>query len=211
MSDLFQSARPEIEEIYPQTFVLSKFADSEQLLALIPPIIAQSRFRQMQTPMGHLTNIPVTNCGEWGWISDINGYRYSKTDPLSQRAWPAMPKAFSEIANRAAKRAGFAGFVPDACLINHYQVGSKLGSHQDKNESDFNWPIVSVSLGLQAVFQIYGQERAGVQKSYLLLDGDVMVWGGKSRLIYHGIKTLKADPLNPQLTSRINLTFRKAA
>ncbi|MGX5173004.1 DNA oxidative demethylase AlkB [Aliikangiella sp. IMCC44653] len=211
MSDLFQSARPEIEEIYPQTFVLSKFADSEQLLALIPPIIAQSKFRQMQTPMGHLTNIPVSNCGEWGWISDINGYRYSKTDPLSQRAWPAMPKAFSEIANRAAKRAGFADFVPDACLINHYQVGSKLGSHQDKNESDFNWPIVSVSLGLQAVFQIYGQERAGVQKSYLLLDGDVMVWGGKSRLIYHGIKTLKADPLNPQLTSRINLTFRKAA
>jgi DNA oxidative demethylase len=120
-----------------------------------------------------------------------------------------MPKPFSQVAILAAEKAGFNGFIPDACLINQYHIGAKLGSHQDKNEQNFDWPIVSVSMGLQAVFQIFGSERSGIQKNYLLSDGDVMVWGGKSRLIYHGIKTLKADPLNPHLTSRINLTFRK--
>ncbi len=210
MSDLFLNNRLIIEEIYPDVFVLANFIDTESLFSKINKIHKQAPFRKMMTPNGHETNIPLTNCGEWGWASDKSGYRYSKFDPLSNQAWPAIPRAFSKLASRAATKAGFDSFVPDACLINQYAIGRKLGSHQDKNENDFTQPIVSVSIGLPAVFQIFGETRAGVKMEYALQDGDVMVWGDSARLIYHGIKTVQADPLNPRLEHRYNITFRKS-
>jgi alkylated DNA repair protein (DNA oxidative demethylase) len=210
MSDLFSNNRPIIEEIYPDVYVLASFVETTLLFSEINKIHKQAPFRKMMTPNGYETNIPLTNCGEWGWTSDKSGYRYSKFDTLSNQAWPAMPRAFSELASQAAMKAGFDNFIPDACLINQYAAGRKLGSHQDKNEHDFSQPIVSVSVGLPAVFQIFGETRAGVKVEYALQDGDVMVWGKSARLVYHGIKTVKADPINPTLGHRYNITFRKS-
>ncbi|WP_444995208.1 DNA oxidative demethylase AlkB [Aliikangiella sp. IMCC44359] len=209
MSDLFTLARPEQEEIYPETFLLSNFVNSQQLLSYIPSITQQAPFRKMLTPNGHYTNIAMTSCGDYGWVSDLKGYRYSATDPETQKPWPKIPEYLNQIALQASKKIGYTDFIPDTCLINHYVIGSKLGSHQDKNEKNFRWPIISISLGLNAIFQIFGQQRSGPSTNVPLYDGDVMVWGGKSRLIYHGVKTLKADPYNPNLNYRINLTFRK--
>jgi len=160
--------------------------------------------------MGHYTGIPLTNCGQLGWYSDEQGYRYVARDPINGLPWPAIPDIFTKLAQNAAQTLGYQNFTPDACLINQYQIGSKLSAHQDKNERDFNWPIVSVSIGLPCVFQIFGMQRSGKPINLPLLDGDVMVWGGQSRLIYHGVKPIKLDRQNPHLSERINITFRKA-
>jgi alkylated DNA repair protein (DNA oxidative demethylase) len=123
-----------------------------------------------------------------------------------------MPDSFIALAQRAAGEAGFDGFLPDACLINQYKVGARMSLHQDKNELDFKQPIVSVSLGLPAVFQFGGLARADKTIRIPLSHGDVVVWGGESRLRYHGVLPLKADThIVPALGEhRINLTFRKA-
>lgn len=210
MSDLFTELRPIKQEIYPEVFVLANFVETLPLIHKIQLIIQQAPFRKMMTPMGHYTGIPLTNCGEYGWISDISGYRYSKKDPITNNPWPEIPDTFIQLATNAANTVGYSNFIPDACLINQYEIGSKLGTHQDKNEADFSWPIVSVSLGLSATFQIFGEQRSGKPIEYQVQDGDVMVWGGKSRLIYHGVKTVKQDNQQPQKTQRFNLTFRKA-
>jgi len=210
MSDLFSNSRPDIEEIYPDMFLLANFVETKQLLRDIDKIILQSPFRKMMTPNGHKTGIALANCGEYGWVSDIHGYRYSTVDPETEQAWPLLPESLRALATKAAARAGYINFVPDCCLINHYPIGSRLNSHQDKNEQDFNWPIVSVSIGLTAIFQVFGDERGGKPLNSKVFDGDVMVWGGKSRLAYHGVNTIKADPHNPKLKQRINVTFRKA-
>lgn len=210
MTDLFSQHRPPVEEIYPQVFVLANFASSTALLPVVDQIARQAPFRYMMTPMGHYTGIELTNCGDLGWHSDKQGYRYLSQDPATGLAWPKIPEAFFELGQSAASEAGYHNFEPDACLINRYKIGDKLGAHQDKNEKDFNWPIVSVSLGLTAEFQIFGNSRSGKLLDYQLFDGDVMVWGGNSRLIYHGVKTVKADRQNPQLNFRINITLRKA-
>jgi len=210
MSDLFSATRHEFEEIYPDIYVLPQFVDPTVLLLEVDKVIAQAPFRKMMTPMGHYTGVALSNCGEYGWTSDLQGYRYSKQDPQTGNFWPPLPESYLNLAKRAASKAGFNNFEPDACLINRYKLGDKLGSHQDKNEKDFAQPIVSVSIGLSAVFQIFGETRAGVKVEYLLQSGDVMVWGRKSRLAYHGIRTIKVDTLNPKLTQRINITFRKS-
>lgn len=210
MTDLFSQQRPDIEEIYPNVFVLANFTSPEQLLPWVDQVTQEAPFRHMMTPIGHYTGIQLTNCGDLGWESDQHGYRYSKQDPHSGQAWPAMPSIFLKLGQAAAEKTGYKGFKPDACLINRYRIGDKLGSHQDKNEKDFSWPIVSVSLGLAAEFQIFGKTRSGKLLDYRLISGDVMVWGGDSRLIYHGVKKLKPDPLQPHLNHRINLTLRKA-
>lgn len=210
MSDLFTNSRPAIDEIYPDVFVLTNFVETHALFQAINRINQQSPFRKMMTPNGHETNIPFTNCGEYGWTSDKSGYRYSKINPHTNSAWPEMPSQFETFASSAAMKVGFEHFIPDACLINQYVIGTKLGSHQDKNEMDFTQPIVSVSIGLPAVFQIFGNKRSGVLAEYRLQDGDVMVWGRTARLIYHGIKTVKADPLKPEMKHRYNITFRKS-
>ncbi|TQV74962.1 DNA oxidative demethylase AlkB [Aliikangiella marina] len=210
MTDLFSLQRPEIEEIYPEVWVLANYVKTIPLIEKIQTIDASAPFRQMMTPMGYLTQVSMTNCGNWGWVSDQSGYRYEAHDPLTEQAWPNMPKIFQKLATRAADAVGFADFIPDACLINRYDIGNKMGAHKDKDESDFRWPIVSVSIGLSTEFQIYGKARRGKPINYQLHDGDVMVWGGESRLIYHGVKTVKADKQNLSNHYRYNLTFRKA-
>jgi alkylated DNA repair protein (DNA oxidative demethylase) len=152
----------------------------------------------------------MTNCGALGWISDRGGYRYAARDPQTQRAWPAMPDAFLELATRGAERAGFPGFVPDACLVNRYEPGARLTLHQDRDERDFSAPIVSVSLGLPAVFLFGGERRSDRVQRVALAHGDVVVWGGPTRLRFHGVLPL-ADGRHP-LTGRhrVNLTLRKA-
>jgi alkylated DNA repair protein (DNA oxidative demethylase) len=152
----------------------------------------------------------MTNCGALGWVSDPSGYRYTSTDPASGLTWPPMPPALFELANAAAAQAGFEHFRPDACLINWYQPGARLTLHQDKNERDFNAPIVSVSLGLPAVFLFGGAKRSDKLQRIALAHGDVVVWGGPARLRYHGVLALKDGFLPPLGRVRINLTFRKA-
>lgn len=185
-------------------------ASDAQLLADLEQVTAQSPFRNMITPGGRRMSVAMTNCGELGWISDKNGYRYTQVDPQSGLPWPSMPTSFFQLAVNAARSAGFAAFNPDVCLINRYEAGAKLSLHQDKDEKDFGQPIVSVSLGLPAVFLFGGPKRADKTRRIQLQHGDVVVWGGASRLHYHGILPLK--PGHHELFGdwRINLTFRKA-
>lgn len=181
-----------------------------QLLPAIALISQQAPFRQMLTPGGFTMSVALSNCGSLGWTSDRRGYRYTAQDPQTGHPWPAMPAAFRLLAHEAALAAGFEGFVPDACLINRYLPGTRLSLHQDKDEHDFNAPIVSVSLGIPAVFLWGGMERGGKSLRLPLQHGDVVVWGGVDRLRYHGVMPLK-DGLHPLLGGqRINLTFRKA-
>lgn len=182
----------------------------DALLAALARIGAEAPFRRMTTPGGFRMSVAMTNCGEVGWVTDRSGYRYDPCDPVSGKPWPEMPETFRDLADRAAGQAGFAGFRPDACLINRYDPGAKLSLHQDKDERDFDAPIVSVSLGLPATFLFGGLKRKDPQEKIGLQHGDVIVWGGPSRLAYHGVNPLK-DGHHPKLGAhRINLTFRKA-
>lgn len=154
-------------------------------------------------------SVAMTNCGAVGWVSDRRGYRYDAIDPDSGQPWPAMPDVFADLALQAAAKAGFPDFHPQACLVNRYEPGAKLSLHQDKDELDFNAPIVSVSLGLPATFLFGGLNRTDKTARYRLAHGDVVVWGGPARLAYHGVMPL-ADGEHPLLgNQRINLTFRK--
>jgi DNA oxidative demethylase len=196
----------------PGAVVLHGFAAAEEtaLVAAVGAVAARAPFRRMVTPGGFRMSVAMTNCGAAGWISDRRGYRYAPDDPDSARPWPAMPRAFLDLAARAAAEAGFAGFVPDACLVNRYQPGARLTLHQDKNERDFTAPIVSVSLGLPALFLWGGHERRQRPRRIALESGDVVVWGGPARLVFHGVDALD-DGEHPATGScRINLTLRKA-
>ena len=195
-----------------QTWLLRGFAHCwmDALLAELRRIEAAAPFRHMFTPGGLRMSVAQTNCGPLGWISDRHGYRYSVTDPDTDQPWPPMPAAFRQLAEQAAAIAGFPGFQPDACLINRYLPGARLSLHQDKDERDFTAPIVSVSLGLPAVFQFGGARRADKPERVSLLDGDVLVWGGVDRLRYHGVLALKDGQHPPLGAQRINLTFRRA-
>jgi alkylated DNA repair protein (DNA oxidative demethylase) len=180
------------------------------LLSAFDEVVMAAPFRHMVTPGGHTMSVAMTNCGAYGWVTDRTGYRYDARDPLSNVAWPAMPAVFRTLAESAATRAGYVDFSPDACLINCYEPGARMSLHQDKNEHDFSAPIVSVSLGLTATFQLGGMQRTDKVQRFPLLHGDVLVWGGPSRLLFHGVQPLK-DGLHPQLgRRRINLTFRHA-
>ena len=155
-------------------------------------------------------SVAMSNCGPLGWVSDTSGYRYSKRDPASGQPWPAMPAVWRELAIRAATNAGYSLFRPDACLVNVYQPSAQMSLHQDKDETDLTAPIVSVSLGLPAVFMFGTDQRKARPQRIRLLHGDVVVWGGASRLAYHGIAPL-ADGTHALLgRRRINLTFRQA-
>ncbi len=131
-------------------------------------------------------------------------------DPGSGARWPAMPAPFAELARRAAGKAGYSGFAADACLINQYEPGARMSLHQDRDERDFGAPIVSVSLGLPAIFLFGGTRRSDRPQRIALRHGDVVVWGGPARLCFHGIAPLR-DGMHPVLgRRRINLTFRRA-
>lgn len=201
-----------IEALGPGALVLRGFARSQDtaLLAAVNGVVERAPFRCMTTPGGYRMSVAMTNCGAAGWITDATGYRYDAIDPATELPWPPMPAVFAALATSAAAEAGYADFRTDACLINCYAPGARLTLHQDKNERDFDAPIVSVSLGLPAVFLFGGLRRADRQRRVPLAHGDVVVWGGPTRLRYHGVLPLR-DEDHPSLgRRRINLTFRKA-
>lgn len=212
MLDLFAGEAPWHEPLAPGAVILRRFAsqEAEHTLALIDAVAQQAPFRQMATPGGHRMSVAMTSCGTRGWVTDAQGYRYATRDPQSQHPWPAMPDVLLQMAQRAAGEAGYSDFTPDACLINRYAPGAKMSLHQDKDEHNLGAPIVSVSLGLPALFLFAGLTRTSPARRCLLEHGDVVVWGGPSRLFYHGILPLK--PGNHPLTGefRYNLTFRDA-
>jgi alkylated DNA repair protein (DNA oxidative demethylase) len=187
-------------------FALSGIAS---LFTEINNIASQSPFRHMTTPGGYRMSVAITNCGDFGWVTDRRGYRYEAIDPETGKPWPDMPSSFRTLARRAAEMGGFADFKPTCCLVNRYEPGAKLSLHQDKDETDFTAPIVSVSLGLPATFLFGGARRNDKACRFRLNSGDVAVWGGASRLYFHGVDTL-ADGIDA-LTGRyrFNLTFRK--
>ena len=167
-------------------------------------------FRRMSVPGGHTMSVAMTSCGPAGWITDRHGYRYSTTDPDSGRPWPPLPEPFRDLAQAAAAEAGFPGFQPDTCLINRYEPGARMALHQDRDERDQGAPIVSVSLGLAATFLWGGLARAEPARRLPLHHGDVVVWGGPSRLCFHGIAPLREGKHPLTGRCRYNLTFRQA-
>jgi len=207
--DLFD-AHP--QQLAARTTLLPGFAlaELEPLLDALRPVLRAAPFRHMQTPGGLRMAVALSNCGALGWVSDASGYRYSATDPVSGKPWPALPRVLVELASRAAAQAGFDGFVADACLINHYLPGTRLSLHQDRDEQDYAHPIVSISLGLPAVFLFGGLQRSDRTRRIPLNHGDVLVWGGEDRLRFHGVLPIKPG-VHPRMGERrINLTLRKA-
>jgi DNA oxidative demethylase len=192
--------------------LLRGFAAREEgaLLRAVAAVERATPFRHMETPGGFRMSAARTNCGAAGWITDRKGYRYEPCDPLSGAPWPGMPADFAALAAAAANEAGFAAYAPDACLINRYEPGARMTLHQDRDERDFSAPIVSVSLGLPAIFLWGGHERRGRPRRIPLESGDVVVWGGPARLVFHGVAELPDGEHEAAGRCRINLTLRKA-
>ncbi|PHV39141.1 DNA oxidative demethylase AlkB [Janthinobacterium sp. BJB304] len=182
-----------------------------ELLPALDAIVLSAPLRHMATPGGLRMSVAMSNCGPLGWVTDGRGYRYARLDPASGLPWPPMPPVFLRLAQQAALAAGYPGFTPDACLVNRYAPGARMTLHQDRDECDFNAPIVSVSLGLPATFLFGGAERSDKAARIALLHGDVVVWGGADRLRFHGVAPLKEGEHAVLGAQRINLTFRKAA
>jgi alkylated DNA repair protein (DNA oxidative demethylase) len=214
-ADLFENAsdeRPSRELMAEGAVLLRGFAKpaETELITGLREIIAQAPFRRMLTPGGHQMSVAMTNCGSVGWVTDRRGYRYDEFDPESGKTWPAMPASFRKLAEQAADRAGFSNFSPDACLVNCYEPGARMSLHQDKDENDFGAPIVSVSLGLPAIFLFGGLKRSDKPRRFPLQHGDIAVWGGPARLNFHGVAPLADGEHGLLGRQRINLTFRKA-
>jgi alkylated DNA repair protein (DNA oxidative demethylase) len=203
---------PSDERLGPGAVLLRGFAArvEDALLEGLRQVAAAAPFRHMVTPGGYRMSVAMTNCGPLGWVTDRTGYRYAATDPESGQPWPEMPNAFLQLAASAAAQAGYPAFVPDACLVNRYEPGTKLSLHQDKDERDFDQPIVSLSLGIPATFLFGGVKRNDAITRVRLAHGDVVVWGGPDRLRYHGVAPLKPGFHSSLGGQRINLTFRKA-
>jgi alkylated DNA repair protein (DNA oxidative demethylase) len=214
-ADLFDALEPDrqwTESLGDGAVVLRRFALPLEtaLLGAVREVAARAPWRQMVTPGGFRMSVAMTNCGRLGWVTDRRGYRYQDTDPASGEPWPPMPPAFRELARIAAEQAGFPGFDPDACLVNRYQPGARMSLHQDRDERDFDAPIVSVSLGAPAVFLFGGLCRSERPQRVPLEHGDVVVWGGPARLRYHGVARL-AQSYHPATGGcRYNLTLRRA-
>jgi alkylated DNA repair protein (DNA oxidative demethylase) len=214
-ADLFESvpdARPSREAMAEGAVLLREFAKpvEAELIAALRDIAEQAPFRHMVTPGGHPMSVAMTNCGGLGWVTDRTGYRYDAGDPLTGKPWPAMPGSFCRLADQAAAHAGFPGFAPDACLVNCYLPGARMSLHQDRDEGDFGAPIVSVSLGLPAIFLFGGLQRNDKPRRFRLQHGDIAVWGGPARLAFHGVAPLADGEHALMGRQRINLTFRKA-
>lgn len=209
--DLFEARQPDLP-LDEGAVRLSGFAldAASALLDAIAGVAAQAPFRHLTTPGGYMMSVAMTNCGEVGWVSDRTGYRYDPVDPESGRPWPALPVAFLTLARRAAEAAGFADFQPDACLINRYEPGTRLSLHQDRDEKILAAPIVSVSLGLPAIFLWGGARRTDKTRRIPLVHGDVVVWGGPSRLAFHGVAPLAGGDHPATGGLRYNITFRRA-
>jgi alkylated DNA repair protein (DNA oxidative demethylase) len=213
--DLFAALprEPDIESITEGASLLRAFVSDEEaaaLVAAIDTVLAHSPLRNMQTPGGFRMSVAMSNCGQFGWVTDRRGYRYQTLDPVTGQRWPDMPPAFGALAQRAAEAAGFAPFLPDACLVNRYDPGARMSLHQDRNEEDMQQPIVSVSLGLPATFLFGGMERSDKPQRMRLESGDVVVWGGPARLAFHGVDVLRDGDHPLTGRCRYNLTFRRA-
>jgi DNA oxidative demethylase len=212
--DLFADipdVRPSQEAMAERAVLLRGFAKpfESDLIADLRDIVAQTPFRHMVTPGGHQMSVAMTNCGNVGWVTDRTGYRYDGADPETGKPWPAMPPSFRRLAGQAAAEAGFHGFCPEACLINRYEPGARMSLHQDKDETDFAAPIVSVSLGLPAIFLFGGLKRSDRPRRFRVEHGDIAVWGGPTRLAFHGVAPLADGEHAVMGRQRINLTFRK--
>lgn len=212
--DLFPPESVDIEDLDlgPGVTLLRGFAlkVEAEVLKQLNRVAELAPFRHMVTPGGFRMSVAMTNCGSVGWVSDRKGYRYDPIDPVGGEHWPTMPNVFLQLATDAATQGGFPNFAPDACLINRYEPGAKMSLHQDRDEKDFNQPIVSVSLGLPALFQFGGLKRSEKTHRIQLTHGDVIVWGGAARLRYHGVLPLKTGSHPAVGSYRVNLTFRKA-
>ena len=210
--DLFAPTPDAPRPIAPGAVLLpgAALGDVPALLTAIRSVLARAPWRQMLTRGGFRMSVAMSNCGALGWVSDRTGYRYDARDPVTGRAWPQMPPALRELASRAAAAAGYADFRPDACLINRYEPGARLSLHQDRDERDLDQPIVSVSLGLPAMFVFGGARRSDPTRRVPLCHGDGVVWGGPSRLFHHGVLAVKAGEHELTGAVRFNLTFRVA-
>jgi alkylated DNA repair protein (DNA oxidative demethylase) len=208
---LFDPEPPAREPLEEGAVLLRGFALAEAgaLVRDAEKVAEAAPFRHLVTPGGFTMSVAMTNCGRVGWVSDRSGYRYDANDPATGVPWPAIPVSFLSLAARAAAEGGFPNYGPDACLINRYTAGSKLGLHQDRDEKDAWSPIVSVSLGLPATFLWGGKKRGDAVRRMRLETGDVVVWGGPARFVYHGVAPLKAGDHPLTGATRINLTFRK--
>lgn len=210
MPDLFDILRPHMETYAEGVILLRGIACCETVFEHLQAIRAQAPFRHQVTPGGRMIRVATTNCGALGWTSGPAGYAYRPDDPETGLPWPPIPTALKDIAVKAAAKAGFPGYEPNACLINRYRPGLKLGSHQDKNERDFHWPVVTLSIGVPAVFQLYGPRRSGNALNIPLENGDVLVMGGPARLSYHGVKALLRAHHRLTGDNRYSFTFRRA-
>ncbi len=208
--DLFDT--PDKQEILKGVVLLRRFVApvEKEVLSALAEVSQLAPLRHLVTPSGFVMSVASTSCGDLGWVSDKKGYRYAVLDSFTGKAWPQMPASFKELAKQASSMAGFDNFEPDTCLINRYQVGARMGLHQDKDECDFTQPIVSVSLGVPAIFQMGGDKRSDRVLKLPLYHGDVLIWGGESRLRFHGVMPLKLAHHKLLGDIRINLTFRKA-
>jgi alkylated DNA repair protein (DNA oxidative demethylase) len=213
MLDLFGDPSPAAPRLLTEgAWLLPGFAAGQGvgLLAAIAAVAAEVPFRQMETPGGGCMSVAMTSCGQLGWLTDRSGYHYGATDPVTGQSWPVMPMMFTELADDAARAAGYTGFQPDSCLINRYAPGARMGLHQDRDEADMAHPIVSVSLGLSAVFLFGGRTRTSPLQRVPLHHGDIVVWGGASRRFYHGVAPVAAGEHPMAGMFRFNLTFRRA-
>lgn len=210
--DLFSDQSDDKVQLANGAYCLNKFAlaEADQICNILLDHFLDHPPQQMMTPMGYPMSVRTTSFGQFGWVGSNNGYRYSTYNPNTQQPWADIPILFLDLAKRAAKKAGYEDFVADTCLVNVYNVGNKMGLHQDKDEYDFRQPIVSVSLGLPIIFQLGGLSRSAKTKKVKLHHGDVVVWGGESRMCFHGVLSLKSGSHPVLGQRRINLTFRKA-
>lgn len=203
---------PDEEAVGEDAYLLRAFARREmfELWEAIRQVVRVAPLRHMKTPSGGGLSAATTNCGALGWVTDCLGYRYSRTDPITQRPWPQMPTIFRTVALRAAEKVGFEHFNPDVAVINRYAAGTRMGLHQDRDERDLSRPIVSISLGLPAMFLFGGSTRQARARSIVLADSDVFVWGKSSRLNYHGVAPLVPGHHPRTGAYRFNITLRQA-
>lgn len=177
------------------------------LLDALRGVIVEAPLYQPRMPRsGKPLSVQMTNCGPLGWYSDMGGYRYQPTHPETGRPWPAIPALVLEAWERLA---GYP-HPPEACLINYYAAGTRLGLHQDKDEADFSAPVVSLSLGDDALFRVGGTRRSDPTRSLKLRSGDAIVLGGEARLAFHGIdRIVRGTSALLAEGGRFNLTLRR--
>lgn len=210
MNDLFDSIAPKMDELASGVFLFRSYVDEDIFMQTVKDVTKKIPFRHMITPGGKKINVAGSSMGKCGWYSDRRGYRYEMTDPVTGKNWPAIPSHIGKIITDAAKKAGFPSFKADTCFINRYEPNVRLTAHIDQDEVDFNQPIVSVSLGVSAIFQIFGEIRCGKPLNIPLHSGDLLIFGGPARRLYHGVKKLEQSHHPLTGDNRINLTFRKA-